>query len=112
MDSRSTLLVLQKDIPYYMVYVRCKQKDHDSVNKEKTLKTAITFQYYNKACIYSNDIWGKLTLYDILHYIKETINITDVDMDLYTLTSHTDFMWSIEIIRVRIYSIQRNSSNF
>ena len=60
---------------------------------------AISFEYYNKDSIYTNEVAYKLILYDILYYIKETFYITDVVDGLITLTRDPRYMWPIEKIK-------------
>ena len=93
----------QKEMPYYTVYIQRKYKDRSSINnktdEDNRMMTPISFEYYNKDSIYSNEVAYKPTLYNILYYIKETFYITDVDYGLNTLTRHPKYMWPIEKIK-------------
>lgn len=93
----------QKDVPYYGVYIRRISGDSSSIDNKvvenNSMITAISFEYHNKASMYSNKVRCKPTLYDILYYIKQTFYITDVDDGLITLTHDPEYMWSIEKIK-------------
>ena len=93
----------QKEMPYYTVYVRRRYVDRNStnnkINEDNHMMTAISFEYYDKDSIYTNEVSYKPTLYDILYYIKETFYITDVETELITLTRDPKYMWSIEKIK-------------
>jgi hypothetical protein len=93
----------QKEIPYYIVYIRRAFADSGSINKkigeDNCAITEISFEYHNKASMYSNKPRRKPTLYDILYYIKQTFYITDVDDGLITLTLNPEYMWAIEKIK-------------
>jgi hypothetical protein len=93
----------QIEIPYYVIYIRRTYGDSGSINnrayENSSMITAISFEYHNKASMYSNRVRYKPTLHDILYYIKETFFITDVEDGLITLTRNPEYMWSIEKIK-------------
>lgn len=84
----------QKEIPYYRVYIRRNYTNNSSDNMR-----TISFEYYDKARIYSNYAGHQPTLYDILDYIKTTFYITDMDQDLCVLTRSLEYKWSTDKIK-------------